>query len=98
MINHILFIQQSFFDYMEFVTNVFTTIIGVLGIIIVLINSKLRSNALSWVQLVYSFGLIIAGVFLCQHEIGHYIGATFVFLISLAGFYLSIKTIFSKTN
>jgi len=98
MIYHSLFIQKSFFDYMEFVTNVITTIIALLGIIILLINSKLRSNALSWVQLVYSFGLIIAGVFLCQHEIAHYIGSSFVFVTSFAGFYLSIKTIFSKTN
>lgn len=96
MINHILFIQQSFFDYMEFVTNVFTTIIVVLGIIIVLINSKLRSKALSWIQLIYSFGLIIAGVFLCQHEIAHYLGASLVFITSFAGFYLSIKINFSS--
>lgn len=90
-----LFIQQSFFDYMEFVTNVFTAIIVVLGITIFLINSKMRSNALSWVQLIYSFGLIIAGVFLCQHEIAHYIGACLLFIISIAGFYRSIKTIFA---
>jgi hypothetical protein len=83
---------------MEFVTNIFTTIISVLGIIILLSNSKMRNNTLSWVQLIYSFGLIIAGVFLCQHEIAHYIGASFVFVTSFAGFYLSIKTLFAKTN
>lgn len=93
-----LLIQQRFFDYMAFVTNVFTSIFVVLGIIIWLINNKLRSNAFSWVQLVYSFGLIVLGVFLVQHQIRHYIGATFVFLIALAGFYSSIKTLFSKTN
>lgn len=92
-----LFIKQSFFDYMEFVTNVFTTIIVVLGLVIWFINHKLRSIAFSWIQLVYSFGLIVVGVFLVQHEMQHYIGATFVFITSLAGFHLSIKTIFTKT-
>lgn len=83
---------------MAFVTNVFTSIFVVLGIVIWIINNKLRSNAFSGVQLVYSFGLIILGVFLVQHEIRHYIGATFTFLIALAGFYQSIKIIFSKPN
>lgn len=93
-----LFIQQSFFNHMAFVTNVFTSIFVVLGIIIWLVNDKLRSSSFSWVQLVYSFGLIVLGVFLVQHQIRHYIGATFVFLIALAGFNSSIKNLFSKTN
>ena len=91
-----LFIKQSFFDYMEFITNVFTAIIVALGFIILLINAKIRSSALSWVQLIYSFVLIIIGVFLCQHEVAHYVGACIVFITALVGFYQSRKIIFSK--
>ena len=87
-------IQGDFFEHIEFVTNVFTFVFVFLGLLLWLFNKKFRNVSLSWVQLVYSLGLIGLGVVLAQHQVKHYFGAAIVFLMSFLGLYKSVKVIF----
>ena len=87
-------IQGDFFEHIEFVTNVFTAIFVFLGVLVWFFNRKFRSVSLSWVQLVYSLGLIGLGVVLAQHQVKHYFGAAIVFHMSFLGLYKSVKVIF----
>ena len=94
------FIQGGFFDHMAFVTNMFTAVFVVLGLVLWFFARKSRNSGVSWLQLVYSVGLIGFGILLIQHQVRHYIGACFVFLTSIVGLWSSTRSLFidSKNN
>jgi uncharacterized membrane protein YozB (DUF420 family) len=90
-IHSISIINQDFFEYMNFITNVLTGITLLISLLFIIIGRKNQSKFFRIVHIAFCFLMLIIGLFLFQPEVNHKIGGVIVFIFMAFGVYQSFQ-------
>lgn len=87
----IAIVHEEFFQYMNFITNIFTGVTLLLSLMFMLIGRKNQSKFFRIVHIIFYFLMLFIGLFLFQPEVNHKIGGVIVFIFMTFGFYQSFQ-------